>query len=99
MLLKLLACNVFTREACLAVAASPHTIDLEFTELGEHSSPSLLRERLHDFVDNDQSIRQDARNPLAAHVYPFGVSLKASSQVHEIGAAHMQHRRNESSLF
>ena len=31
MLLKLIACNVFTREACLVVAESPHVVDLEFT--------------------------------------------------------------------
>ena len=43
MLLKLIACNVFTREACLAVSESPHVVDLEFTELGEHVHSDTLR--------------------------------------------------------
>lgn len=50
MLLKLIACNVFTREACIAVAESPHTIDLEFTEVGEHSAPDHLRANLQALI-------------------------------------------------
>ena len=34
MLLKLIACNVFMREACLCIARSPHVIDVDFLELG-----------------------------------------------------------------
>lgn len=55
MLLKLIACNVFTREACLAVARSPHAIDVEFTELGEHSSPDHLRRRLQQLIDQAEN--------------------------------------------
>ncbi len=51
MVFKLIACNVFTREACLCVANSPHTIDLEFTQLGEHARPELLRRRLQAMID------------------------------------------------
>ncbi len=51
MLFKLIACNVFTREACLAVGHSPHTVDLEFTELGEHSSPDYLRAKIQGLID------------------------------------------------
>ncbi|MDT8390153.1 MAG: DUF1638 domain-containing protein [Lentisphaeria bacterium] len=50
MLFKLIACNVFTREACIAVAESPHTIDLEFTEIGEHSAPDHLRDKLQQLI-------------------------------------------------
>ena len=45
MLLKLIACNVFMREACYCIAESPHVIDVEFIELGEHIHPEALRGR------------------------------------------------------
>lgn len=51
MLLKLIACNVFVREACLAIARSPHTIDPEFLELGEHARPDRLRTALQQRID------------------------------------------------
>lgn len=51
MLLKLLSCNVFMREACLAIAHSPHTIDPEFFELGEHAHPDRLRQLLQTRID------------------------------------------------
>ena len=51
MRLKLIACNVFLREACLCVARSPHLIDPEFTELGEHVHPETLRASLQARID------------------------------------------------
>jgi len=48
---KLVACNVFMREASLCLAESPHVIDAEFTEVGEHTSPERLRERLQSMID------------------------------------------------
>jgi len=51
MLLKLIACNVFTREACLVVSESPHVVDLEFTELGEHVHSATLRTLLQSRID------------------------------------------------
>jgi hypothetical protein len=51
MLFKLLACNVFTREACLAIAGSPHVVDVEFFELGEHVNSAALRARLQAAID------------------------------------------------
>lgn len=51
MLLKLIACNVFQREACWCIAQSPHIIDVEFTELGEHAHSGLLRQRIQDRID------------------------------------------------
>jgi len=44
--LKLIACNVFQREACLCLADTPHTVDIEFLELGEHAHSDSLREKL-----------------------------------------------------
>lgn len=51
MLFKLLACNVFMREACLAIARSPHVVDVEFFELGEHVNSTALRSRLQAAID------------------------------------------------
>jgi Protein of unknown function (DUF1638) len=50
-MLKLIACNVFMREACWAIAQSPHIIDVEFTELGEHSRPENLRQIIQARID------------------------------------------------
>ncbi len=43
MIIKLIACEVFTREACLCVANSPHTIDVEFTPKGAHNDPDYFQ--------------------------------------------------------
>ncbi len=51
MLLKLIACNVFMREACHCIADSPHIIDVEFVELGEHIHPEALRGTLQAKID------------------------------------------------
>lgn len=55
MLLKLISCNVFLREACHCIARSPHTVDMEFTELGEHAHSESLRKRLQGLIDNAES--------------------------------------------
>ncbi len=49
--LKLIACNVFMREACHCLARSPHIIDPEFTELGEHVHSATLRASLQQRID------------------------------------------------
>jgi len=49
--LKLIACNVFQREACLCVADSPHIVDTEFTELGEHANSAMLRSIIQAKID------------------------------------------------
>ena len=51
MLLKLIACNVFMREACLCIARSPHVIDVDFLELGEHAQPQCLNAALQAKID------------------------------------------------
>lgn len=49
--LKLIACNVFLREASLCIARSPHVIDVEYVELGEHAQPDTLRASLQKRID------------------------------------------------
>ena len=51
MLLKLISCNVFQREASWCVARSPHVIDTEYTELGEHVRSAGLRQIIQDKID------------------------------------------------
>ncbi len=51
MRLKIIACNVFQREVCLCAAQSPHVLDLEFTELGEHIHSDSLRTKLQARID------------------------------------------------
>ena len=59
MLLKLICCNVFLREACLAIAHSPHIIDPDFFELGEHLQPDRLRYALQARIDvTEQSAKR-----------------------------------------
>ncbi|MBI5692125.1 MAG: DUF1638 domain-containing protein [Verrucomicrobia bacterium] len=48
---KLIACNVFQREAAWCLARSPHVIDAEFTELGEHARSAGLRALLQAKID------------------------------------------------
>ena len=55
MLLKLISCNVFMREACLCLARSPHVIDVEFFELGEHAQPQRLRQTLQAKIDETEN--------------------------------------------
>jgi hypothetical protein len=49
--LKLIACEVFTREACLCIGSSPHRVDAEFTEKGAHDESARLRALLQARID------------------------------------------------
>jgi hypothetical protein len=51
MLLKLIACNVFMREVSHGVARTPHIVDVEFTELGEHIHSETLRGLIQSRID------------------------------------------------
>ena len=51
MYLKLLACDVLTREVCHCIARSSHTIDVEFTEKGWHEESDRLRSILQEKID------------------------------------------------
>jgi hypothetical protein len=48
---KLIACDVLTREVCHCVARSPHTVDVEFTEKGQHEDSDRLRLLLQEKID------------------------------------------------
>ena len=48
---KLICCEIFVREACLAIAMSPHTVDPEFTPKGAHDMSDYLREILQASID------------------------------------------------
>lgn len=49
---KVIACEVLYRELSLAVAHSPHLLDVKFMPFGLHSTPSELRSRLQEEVDH-----------------------------------------------
>jgi hypothetical protein len=49
--LKLISCNVFQREASWCIARSPHVIDSEYTELGEHARSAGLRQLIQGKID------------------------------------------------
>jgi len=49
--LKLISCNVFQRESSWCIARSPHVIDAEYTELGEHVRSNGLRELIQSKID------------------------------------------------
>ena len=51
MLLKLISCNVFQREASWCITRSPHVIDVEYTELGEHVRSAGLRQLIQSRID------------------------------------------------
>jgi len=55
MLLKLISCNVFQREASWCIARSPHVIDTEYTELGEHVRSAGLRELIQAKIDQTEA--------------------------------------------
>lgn len=57
MFLKLIACSVFQRELSSVLAATPHTVDVEFIELGEHHAPDRLRELLQSRIDAPRVVR------------------------------------------
>lgn len=48
---KLICCEVFMREACLAIASSPHTIDPVFTPKGAHEKSDYLRGLIQSKID------------------------------------------------
>jgi len=50
MILKVIACEVFTREICRCVADSPHVIDLEFTPVGLHEDVDVLHGILEEKI-------------------------------------------------
>lgn len=55
MRLKLIACEVLTREVCRYVAETPHVVDLEFTPKGAHDDSGRLRLLLQSRIDEAEA--------------------------------------------
>ncbi len=51
MKLKIISCNVFKAELEAVMPGSPHHIDIEFIEIGEHARPNSLRLNLQQKID------------------------------------------------
>ncbi len=58
--LRLLACQVLTREVNLVVAQSPHTIDVEMITMGLHDLGVSMRPHLQARVDDADGLGYDA---------------------------------------
>ncbi len=52
MKIKIIACEVLTREICLAASGSRHVFSLAFMPFGLHGTPDKLRERLQAEIDS-----------------------------------------------
>lgn len=48
---KLICCEVFLREACLAIATTPNVVDLEFTPKGAHENSNELRKIIQEKIN------------------------------------------------
>lgn len=48
---KLICCEVFLREACIAIAGSANTVDPEFTPKGAHEQSDYLRRLIQSKID------------------------------------------------
>jgi len=48
---KLICCEVFLREACLAIVGTPNVVDPEFTPKGAHESSNELRKIIQEKID------------------------------------------------
>ncbi len=57
MRIKLLACEVFTREVCYCIANSPHVVDPEFTKIASHNNSDELRRILQKKIDKAGSMQ------------------------------------------
>lgn len=68
-MLRLIACNVFQREACLCLARSPHVIDPVFLEVGQHVNPDKLRESIQAEIDRTE----ESVKPYEAIVLLYGL--------------------------
>jgi len=60
MRLKLISCDVLTREVCLLIAKSPHIFDMEFTEKDSHNQSDNLRKFIQEKIDSSVEKKFDA---------------------------------------
>jgi hypothetical protein len=77
MYLKLLACDVLTREVCHCIARSPHTVDVEFTEKGQHEHSDGLRRILQERIDAMEA----AGKPYDAILLAYGLCGNATAEL------------------
>ena len=77
MYFKLLTCDVFTREVCHCIARSPHTIDVTFTEKGQHEESDTLRSIIQGKIDETEEGGKDYDAILLA----YGLCGNATAQV------------------
>jgi hypothetical protein len=56
---RVIACEVLYREVSLAVAKSPHVLDVRFMPFGLHSTPAELRERLQQEIREADELNYD----------------------------------------
>ncbi len=54
MKLKTIACEVFYREFCRAVADSTNTVDLQFTAKNAHDESDQLRQQIQTYIDETE---------------------------------------------
>lgn len=57
---KVISCNVFKRELEYLAKYSPHTLEIEYLELGEHARPNVLRKKLQQKIDETIGKKYDA---------------------------------------
>ncbi|HEY5255440.1 MAG TPA: DUF1638 domain-containing protein [Acidobacteriaceae bacterium] len=60
MRLKIISCQVLTREMNQVISASPHTVEVEFLTMGLHDLGSGMRPRLQESIDAADSKGYDA---------------------------------------
>lgn len=77
MYLKVIACNVFFREISYCAALSPHTIDLEFFELGEHIHSDILRKNIQQRIE----LAETSGKTYDAILLGFGLCGNASAGI------------------
>ena len=77
MYLKLIACDVLTREVSYCIARSPHTVDVEFTEKGQHEYSDKLRVLLQEKIDRSA----ERSVPYDAILLAYGVCGNATAQL------------------
>ncbi|MCL1887515.1 MAG: DUF1638 domain-containing protein [Kiritimatiellaeota bacterium] len=78
--LKLIACSIFQREICAALATTPHVVDVEFIELGDHDKPDRLRAFVQSRIDNPHAAHsQQSARAYEAVLLAYGICGNAAT--------------------
>ena len=59
MKIKLISCEAFYRELCMAIAKSPHIFDIKFLPFGLHDTPDQLRIEIQKEIDASENGKYD----------------------------------------